>query len=72
MNRLSIRTDKRYGVVVTITDVEMADSFDDYLVQHFPKEVLCRFNETSVEFFLGSEWSSTTAKTFCEDFDASY
>jgi hypothetical protein len=47
------------GLVLQCYDTEIADQFDDFLIDNLDQEIPIRFEEGHVSFFFGREFSVT-------------
>ena len=49
--------DPEVGIVLKCYDSEIADQFDDFLIDNLDLEVHFKFSDRSVSFFFGKEFS---------------
>ena len=56
------------GTVLQCYDAEVADQFDDFLIENLDEEVHFKFNEDSVLFFFGNNNSIPTVQALYNQF----
>ena len=57
VEKFKVISDEKFGVILQCSDVELADQFDDFLIENFDHEVSFKFEEGCVSFFFGKELS---------------
>jgi len=71
MDELKITTSPTGDILVTICDAEIADAFDDFLVDSVSSEVFFKFDDNRVEFCFGTSLTVSQIEELCARFSRS-
>ena len=67
--KFTVFDDAEFGIVLQCGDIEIADHFDDFLIDNLDQEIYFKFDAGRVSFFFGKELSVLDVKALFMKFE---
>lgn len=72
MRLIDVTTEPSFGVIISVNELNLADEFNDFLIEERSMDILFKVDRSTVRFYLGVNVSVEQARSLCEKFEAAY